>query len=771
MPDKSKKIFISYGSKDHAYAKKIEDFLNKKGHKVWRDENKLSNAILWNQDIVEAINQNDCALLLWSSYAETRETIRQEIMTARALQKPIVIVLVPYEDHLPELPNVLRTIQAIRGKNDNQILEKILDRINDDQLKKVQYPLLTENLHIPNFRNEFFIGRENELSKLFFDLWGPLGKSSRNAPMVIRGMAGIGKTELANELAYRINIFYPGGVYWIDASGNHLEAKFAELAIELNLVTLEQAEHKLLAKQAINYLSKHNDILLIIDDIRNPDLLKDWLPKGARACTTLITTREFLFGYQTIELDILDEKSAFDLLVKHRRTINDKDDEIAAAKEICKLGGYHPKMLIGCAQELRTITAQDYLANMQNKTGASTRTQDIMNVSFDISYERVESSEKNDYFFLLGHFNTIEVDKEMIIYACDSPSVGMTVIQQLHDHTLISFGTSDQLIHVHPLVKDYSLFKQGYDNKDVIKRYIKVIESYVNKYADEQYIQKILSQAVNIEHAIELAKQNNILESYFNIVIYYCKHLGYQNKFDEALKYLLDLKKFIEQGEIRNKDILMNTYLELANVYYHKYEFKFSKKYYQKIYDIKTLPEPEKSDLYYGLGRIEFKEGNHDKAIQMFEKAKTILLDNCAESNPDVLKVEHAIALVEYEQNKFDDSLYRLEKIFALYDESQRLERAKILINICNGYRRQANFELAFDKINDAISILEKIYGSDHAIIADALEIKIKVLYHLSKFEEHLRLLNRILDIRQKAHTETHPAIGRTKYDFGNYYL
>ena len=69
----------------------------------------------------------------------------------------------------------------------------------------------------------FFVGREHELARLEQLLADPVP----GLCISIEGLAGIGKTELALQLAYRLAVrrTFPGGIFWLDAQrGNLVEA-------------------------------------------------------------------------------------------------------------------------------------------------------------------------------------------------------------------------------------------------------------------------------------------------------------------------------------------------------------------------------------------------------------------------------------------------------------------------------------------------------------------------------------------------------------------
>jgi len=204
----AQKIFISYAKQDKDFADKIHHDLDKIDHEIWRNHKNLKHAILWNQDITEGIINADCVVLLWSSHAKSSVTVHQEITMARALLKPIIPIKVPDEQEVQRLPKEIEFLQVITHSEYNELFNELNHRLDED-LEKITYPIESKNLDIPHNRNSYFVGREIELARLFMDLYGPLGRKTKNIPFVIKGLPGIGKTHLAIEFAYRISILFP----------------------------------------------------------------------------------------------------------------------------------------------------------------------------------------------------------------------------------------------------------------------------------------------------------------------------------------------------------------------------------------------------------------------------------------------------------------------------------------------------------------------------------------------------------------------------------
>ena len=111
---------------------------------------------------------------------------------------------------------------------------------------------------------QHFVGRGAEVERIEVDL------ASSAAPRVaIEGLAGVGKTELALQVAYRLarTDRYPGGVFWLDATSPALVGAWGgEIAEALELPSGPVDER---ARQVIRRLEAGDQALVILDNVES----------------------------------------------------------------------------------------------------------------------------------------------------------------------------------------------------------------------------------------------------------------------------------------------------------------------------------------------------------------------------------------------------------------------------------------------------------------------------------------------------------------------
>ena len=77
------RLFISYSSKDRAFAEELHKVLEASGFEVWRDKTRLETD--WSREIALALAESDGLCLFWTTQSAESEWVKHEWLTARAL--------------------------------------------------------------------------------------------------------------------------------------------------------------------------------------------------------------------------------------------------------------------------------------------------------------------------------------------------------------------------------------------------------------------------------------------------------------------------------------------------------------------------------------------------------------------------------------------------------------------------------------------------------------------------------------------------------------
>ncbi|KAI0105658.1 hypothetical protein GGR51DRAFT_571606 [Nemania sp. FL0031] len=259
--------------------------------------------------------------------------------------------------------NLERALTKITLLNSRQIKQEV--HIMDLEAQKTRYETIERLLKgrsdlfpdarpakkIPFSRNPGFVGRAGELTTIATTL-EPSDSMATNPTraqrgLVLHGLGGMGKTEIALEYVYRAFEKFDS-VLWIAAETEQKVANsFVEAASSLGIpIDKDDRPHDPVLKW-LN--STHTSWLIVFDNAPDDDasFLRDFLPAGKGS--VLVTTRNACFPREfsiagDIALGPIDEDAAISILTSG--LLDDPTEHFRAkASEICYQLGYLPLAL------------------------------------------------------------------------------------------------------------------------------------------------------------------------------------------------------------------------------------------------------------------------------------------------------------------------------------------------------------------------------------------------------------------------------------------
>jgi hypothetical protein len=221
-------------------------------------------------------------------------------------------------------------------------------------------PEITPN-QLKRTPHQHFVGRDEAL----LTLEKQLSEKTRLAITAIKGMGGIGKTELALQyaVAAKNRNKYPGGICWIDVRGKNIADEVLDFAN--NYLDFIPPDKQSSGKEIP--LNKKVELcwnlwsqafpqvkLVIFDDVAAYDQVKDFLPPYDPSLKVIITTRLRLepLNIASLVLEVLEEEDALNLLEAYigKKRLN---NELNDAKKLCEWLGNLPLNLTSIGRRLR----------------------------------------------------------------------------------------------------------------------------------------------------------------------------------------------------------------------------------------------------------------------------------------------------------------------------------------------------------------------------------------------------------------------------------
>ncbi|MFJ9818075.1 BTAD domain-containing putative transcriptional regulator [Streptomyces sp. NPDC101151] len=240
-------------------------------------------------------------------YTETRRLLNQELGI-----EPSAELRHLHQDILAGRP-----VTACRAQSPAPVTSvDLADTVPPDTPRPAQLPPLVRG----------FVGRATELARLEEVLDVQLARHRASTPVaVVDGLAGVGKTALALELAYRLKDRFPDGQLFVDLGGTRLQGKpltafeaHAQLLRSLGVDDARIPEDPAGRVTLYRSLLHGRRMLVVLDDALSADQLRPLIPPGS-SCV-LATSRQRLSGLairdgaHLIRIDPLSDRESADLL-------------------------------------------------------------------------------------------------------------------------------------------------------------------------------------------------------------------------------------------------------------------------------------------------------------------------------------------------------------------------------------------------------------------------------------------------------------------------
>ncbi|KAJ0418894.1 hypothetical protein BJY00DRAFT_314571 [Aspergillus carlsbadensis] len=328
----------------------------------------------------------------------------------------------------------------------------------------------TRHLMLPFERNTRFVGRQSELRQLEHLMSLPDGPTK----IAIAGLGGVGKTQIALELAYRMRDREPDcSIFWIPCTSYEaVEQAYLTIAQMLGIQVANPAEVKQRLKT--HFSQDRTKWLIIFDNADDTDMwtqgtdnnapLRDFLPSNKQG-RIVLTTRNRELAVDLVSSDIvnvreLDEKSGVEFLEKAlpRNLPVDRQAMIELLEQL----EFLPLAISQATAYIskKGITVSDYLVLLQEQ-----ETDVVELLSRDFTDERRYKDAQNPVAKTwLISFSQIE---KLNILAAEYLQLMACVSPRDIPHSFLPPGSKLEMADALGLLSAYSLVTLNPENQDI----------------------------------------------------------------------------------------------------------------------------------------------------------------------------------------------------------------------------------------------------------------------------------------------------------------
>lgn len=307
MPDSDNSecndVFISYSRSDVTTVVPDVKWLRSKGHSVWFDGD-VHAGTNWGDELARAIDQSRLVLFFASAHSVVSPHCLNEIAYATDSRKPVVPVYLDSVQVTGGLKLFISRMQAISrwqlstDEYHQQLRSALLRPAPAPDAIPMMPPQSVSGWYVPIMRNRYFEGREDILDRVATAL------DNRPSVVALTGLAGVGKTQVALEYAFRHRSEYDL-VAWVRAEEDSaIEADLVDLAGKLGLENAGDPNTAVVLSELRRHFEALPSWLLILDNAERPEMLSRYLPTDMHG-HVIVTSRLQNWGHyaDTVPVD------------------------------------------------------------------------------------------------------------------------------------------------------------------------------------------------------------------------------------------------------------------------------------------------------------------------------------------------------------------------------------------------------------------------------------------------------------------------------------
>ena len=770
----------------------------------------LGSGLEWREKAQAYLQAAHLILLLVSpSFVEADDCYIKEAVPAMALHNsgkarviPVIVRPMEWERLVfGELAGLPRDKALSMWSNKDEAFSQIVKGIKEtiDELRsKIATPSADRPLplwNVPYWRNLFFTGREAVLTDL------ERAFVSREVPLQVQtlsGLAGVGKTQVAVEYAYRYVNHYQA-VLWLHAdSPEILRSSFVELAEVLDLPEKSEASQPLIVKAVKRWLQQNTRWLLVVDNLEDIDLLRDLVP-SPHSGHILVTTRSHRTGpiAHRVDLEPMPTDDGALLLLRRAKLLlpavplNDASEtDRAVASKIAQAVHGLPLALdqAGAYIEETGRGLSDYASLYQQRSapllkrrGASGHDPpESVATTFSLSFEKLKTLNPPaiELLELCAFLHPDAIPEEMIISgasalppllqtAASDPIEFDRAIEDLLKFSLIQRQSEGNILIVHRLVqivvKETMSEERQREYGEQVVRLLNTVFPYA-EYSTWPPCQRYLLQAQTVAKLIE--EENIRLPEAAQLLCHLGGYLHQRALYDEAERVLLPSLEMEEALGGEEHPALIDILDTLAKLYFLQGRYSQAEPLSLRSLALgERLLGREHPDIAYSLNRLGLiyrRQGRYSEAEPLLLRALALRQKAFGQADSDVVSSMDSLALLYRQQGKYEQAEALYKEILAIRQatlDPHHPALAGTLNNLARFYGRQGKYEQAEPLIEQAVKIYEQVFGQDHPKFANILDTLAEIYQEQGKYAQAEPLYQTIFSVAHKRLGSEHPQL------------
>ena len=664
---------------------------------------------------------------------------------------------------------------------------------------------------IPFNKNQFFTGRKTQLESIAHSL-------QNTHKVILHGMWGVGKTQIALEYLYRHSSEYTH-ILWVNAESRaSIASGYREIAETIGLSQRGEVNQDFIIGAITRWLDSNKNWLLVFDGADKPEEFKhsndqkSILPDSDNG--HILVTSRAPFGQWSVlgsasHIKIQDMSKDDALAFLKDRTGRDlaTSDERNAASQLAKALGYLPlalehaavyireeeysfsryfktfqslgvklleKGLVDKDEERRTVT-HTCLLNFGQVEKKSSAAGDVLRICSLLAQAPIPVRLFTDGASALG--NNIS---RALLGVEDDPTLINELLSPLKRFSFIQHERESDNLMIHRLNQEVILNEQVVFQTTIwLERIVSALnltlpadDDYENwnhiwqplDVHNEQISQRILDEDLQ---STSTGQYLDLVARYFSLRSRIKDALPLQEKALEIRQNVLGAEHPDTASSYSNLAVLntkQGTYEKAEEL--HREALRIRENRLGREHQDTAKSYNELAELYYILGRYKDAEPLYENALEI---QKHVL----GEVHADTATTFNNLAVLYFTAGLYDKSERFLNQALDIRKElfgEEHPDVASSMGILSLIYILQDRYDDADRITTTTLEIRQNIFGEDHLATANAYDSKGYLYYMLNQYDKAEPLYQKALAIREKILGEEHPDTATSYDSLANYY-
>ncbi len=617
--------------------------------------------------------------------------------------------------------------------------------------------------NVPYQRNPYFTGRD-ELFDLLDQHLSPVEQTSADhthcvaltQPHAIKGLGGIGKTQIAVEYAYRSrDLGRYTHTFWVNAvSEEMIIASFVSIADLLpTFPARHETDQRKLVEAVKRWLERcRKRWLLIFDNADELDLVRDFLPKQGRG-SIVLTTRAHAVGSlaTSVEVETMGWLEGTQLLLRRaQRFEHASEEEINQAGNIVVALDHFPLALdqAGAYIEETKCSFEDYLDLYQTHRQALLAQRGMLSTDYPhsvattwlLSFQKIQEANPAaaELLQLCSFLAPDRIPEELLRYgaaywpaslqqAVADPLLFQQLISGLLKFSLVKRLMEEHTFSIHRLVQ---AVQRDRIEREMQRQWAESVVRVVNDVFPKDP-QDLSAWPQCLRYLDQAQACNALIEQY-------------------TLSLIEGARLLNRAGLYLNRQALYSVAEPLLRRVISIYEQQLGEN------------DPDTASSLSDLAILYYSQGKYSEAEPLLQHALAIHEQQLGPDHPDTaLTLVNLAGLYKAQGRRFAEVEPLLQHALAIHEQQlgpDHLNTANSLNNLATLYWKQGKYAEAEPLFQHALAIHEQQLGPDHPDTASSLDSMAAIYRAQEKYAEAEVLYQRSLRITEQQMGIGHPA-------------